>query len=157
VYSRQWLWKAAAAGFCGSVAHSLLMYLKSRTGLLPGFQPYESLQAALGELTGGRIHPVVPWMLSFLNGSTILGFAFGRLYTQLPGSSGAAKGLTFGLLGWLVMGLVFFPLLGMGLFATALDLGLKPALFSLAMILTYSIVLGLTYATLDSRLWGNSP
>ena len=126
------------------------MYLKSRTGLLPGFQPYESLQIALGSVTGGRIHPVIPWVLSFLNGSTILGFAFGRFYPRLPGNSGAAKGLTFGLLGWLVMGLVFFPLLGMGIFATALGLGIGPALFSLAMILAYSVVLGLAYAALDS-------
>ncbi|TKW78519.1 MAG: hypothetical protein DI543_10015, partial [Bradyrhizobium icense] len=61
-----WLWKAALAGFCGSVAHTLLMYLKSRIGLLPSFQPYESLQAALGHLIGGKVNPVVPWVLSFL-------------------------------------------------------------------------------------------
>lgn len=125
------------------------MYLKAKTGLLPGFQPYESLQIVLGNLIGGQINPVVPWVLSFLNGSTILGFAFGRLYSQLPGSGGAAKGLTFGLLGWMLMGLMFFPLLGMGPFATALGLGAGPALFSLAMILAYSIVLGLVYAALD--------
>jgi len=54
-----WIWKAAAAGLCGSAAHSLLMYLKSRLGLLPLFQPYESLQLVLGRLTGGGVHPIV--------------------------------------------------------------------------------------------------
>jgi hypothetical protein len=54
-----WIWKAAAAGLCGSVAHSLLMYLKSRLGLLPSFQPYESLQLALDRLIGGVVHPIV--------------------------------------------------------------------------------------------------
>ena len=49
-----WLWKAAIAGFCGSVAHTLLMYLKSRYGLLPAFQPYESLQAALSRITARK-------------------------------------------------------------------------------------------------------
>jgi len=44
---------------------------------------------------------------------------------------------------------VFFPLLGLGLFATNLDLGIEPALFSLAMLLTYSIVLGSVYAALN--------
>ena len=53
------------------------MYLKSQAGLLPAFQPYESLQATLGHLTGGEVHPIVPWALSFLNGSTILGLASG--------------------------------------------------------------------------------
>ena len=147
--SGHWIWKAAIAGFCGSAAHTFLMFLKFRFGLLPAFQPYESLQAALGHLTGGQVHPIVPWALSFLNGSTILGFCFGRIYAWLPGNSGAAKGVSFGIFGWIVMGLVFFPLLGLGLFATNLDLGIEPALFSLAMLLTYSIVLGSVYAALN--------
>jgi hypothetical protein len=144
-----WIWKSAVAGFCGSAAHTLLMYLKSRTGVLPAFQPYESLQLALGHLTGSRVHPLIPWALSFLNGSIILGFCFGRAYPWLPGHSGAAKGVTFGIFGWAVMGFVFFPLLGLGLFATGLDLGIGPALFSLAMLLTYSVVLGVVYAALN--------
>jgi len=143
-----WIWKAAIAGFCGSAAHTLLMYLKSRFGLLPAFQPYENLQAALAHLTGGQVNPAIPWALSFLNGATVLGFCFGRIYAWLPGNGGAAKGVTFGILGWAVMGLVFFPLLGLGLFATRLDLGIGPALFSLAMLLTYSVVLGVVYAAL---------
>lgn len=145
-----WIWKAAIAGFCGSAAHTLLMYLKSRFGLLPAFQPYENLQAALAHLTGGQVNPAIPWALSFLNGATVLGFCFGRIYAWLPGNSGAAKGVAFGSLGWAVMGLVFFPLLGLGLFATRLDLGIWPALFSLAMLLTYSVVLGVVYAALNS-------
>ena len=72
--------------------------------------------------------------MSFLNGSTILGLCFGRFYSSLPGNSGAAKGVTFGIFGWLLMGFVFFPLVGLGLFAGKLDLGVWPAVFSLAMI-----------------------
>lgn len=127
------------------------MYLKSRLGLLPAFQPYEGLQAALSHLTGGKVHPLVPWVLSFLNGATILGFAFGQLYARLPGRSGTVKGLAFGVAGWLAMGLVFFPLIGLGPFAAGLGLGVEPALFSLAMILAYSLVLGAVYGVLDAR------
>ncbi len=139
------------AGFCGSVAHTLLMYLKSRTGLLPSFQPYESLQVALGRAIGSQVNPVVPWVLSFLNGSTILSFAFDHLYPRLPGRSGQAKGLAFGVAGWLAMGMVFFPLIGLGPFASSLGLGVAPALFSLAMILIYSLVLGAVYGALNAR------
>ena len=146
------IWKAAIAGFCGSAAHTLLMYLKSRTGLLPAFQPYESFQATLAHLTGGEVHPIIPWALSFLNGSTILGLCFGWLYSWLPGKSGAAKGATFGVFGRLAMGVVFFPLVGLGPFAGKLDLGVWPAVFSLAMLLAYSVVLGVVYAALNS--WG---
>ena len=128
------------------------MYLKSRIGLLPSFQPYESLQAVLSQAVGGEVPPVLPWALSFLNGSTLLSFAFDRLYARLPGRSGAAKGLAFGVAGWLAMGLVFFPLIGLGPFATGLGLGIEPALFSLAMILAYSLVLGAVYGALDGRI-----
>ncbi len=145
-----WIWKAAIAGFCGSAAHMLLMYLKSRIGLLPAFQPYDTLQAVLGRVMGSQVHPIIPWMVSFLNGSIVLGFCFGRIYPWLPGNSGAAKGLTFGIFGWALMGFVFFPLLGLGIFATKLSLGIEPALFSLAMVLTYSVVLGTVYAALNS-------
>lgn len=152
-----WIWKATIAGFCGSAAHTLLMYLKWRTGLLPAFQPYENLQAALGHLTGGKVHPVIPWALSFLNGSTILGLGFGRVYSRLPGESGIVKGVVFGVVGWALMGFVFFPLLGLGLFAANLDNGIWPALFSLAMLLTYSVILGIVYAALNPRLETGSP
>ena len=99
-------------------------------------------------LLGTSVHPLVTWVLSFLNGAVVLGFVFGRTYAMLPGRSGAVKGLVFGLLGWIVMGCVFFPLLGRGLFATQAGLGVLPALFSLLMLLTYSVVMGIAYSAL---------
>jgi hypothetical protein len=137
-----------AAGLVGSSAHSCLMFLKSRAGLLPSFQPYDDLQRLLGDLVGGSVGPAVPWLLSFANGAVILGFLFGRTYQLLPGRSGAVKGLAFGVIGWIMMGLIFFPLLGRGLFATGTGLGLLPAAFSLVMVLTYSIVMGIAYSIL---------
>jgi hypothetical protein len=145
-----WAWKAIAAGVCGAAAHTLLMLVKSWSGLLPSFQPYESLQNTFSNFIGKDIHPIVPWMLSFVSGATIAGFLFGRIYTLLPGKTATIKGLIFGLLGWMVMGLLFFPIIGMGLFAIKVGLGIAPALFSLAMLLTYSIVMALAYAALDS-------
>lgn len=43
-----WAWRSIVAGLCGAIAHSLLMYIKSRSGLLPSFQLYESPQIVLG-------------------------------------------------------------------------------------------------------------
>lgn len=144
-------WKALVAGLCGSIAHSLLMYLKWRAGWLPSFQPYASLQATLSQVTGGAVHPLIPWALSFLNGSMVVGFVFGQVYAWLPGRSGALKGLLYGGVGWLVMGLVFFPLIGLGPFGFHVGLGALPALFSLAMLLTYSVVMGVAYEALCAR------
>jgi uncharacterized protein DUF6789 len=143
------MWRTLVAGFCGSAAHTCLMYLKSRMGVLPSFQPYEDLQKTLSLLVGGSVHPFIPWALSFVNGALLLGFVFGRAYRSLPGRTGAAKGFVFGLIGWILMGMLFFPMLGRGFFALQLGLGLQPALFSLAMILTYSVIMGVAYSALD--------
>jgi hypothetical protein len=124
------------------------MFLKSWTGLLPSFHPYEDLQQALSELVGSSVPPVMLWVLSFLNGAVILGFLFGRTYRLLPGRSGASKGFVFGVFGWIVMGMLFFPMLGRGLFATQVGLGMLPALFSLLMILSYSMIMGIAYSAL---------
>jgi hypothetical protein len=142
--------RSLAAGACGSIAHSGLMLLKSSIGLLPAFHPYEDLQRALSDLVGSSVSPMIPWALSFLNGSLVLGTLFGRLYHLLPGRSGAAKGMVFGVVGWIAMGALFFPVLGEGLFASQIGLGLRPALFSLLMLLTYSIIMGKAYSALDT-------
>lgn len=145
------IWKSLAAGLCGSAAHSGLMFLKYRMGWLPSFHPYEDIQQALSGLVGGSVPPAIPWALSFLNGAVVLGILFGRLYRFLPGRSGAVKGFVFGVFGWMAMGVLLFPLLGQGLFATQAGLGARPALFSLAMLLTYSIIMGIAYSVLDQK------
>ena len=147
---KSWIWRSIIAGLSGSVVHFLFMYLKSRTGLLPAFQPYQSFQAALGHWVGTNVPAIVPWVLSFLNGMTILGFLFARINRLLPGRTGAAKGVIFGLIGWVFMGLVFFPVIGLGPFAIRVGSGLGPALLSLVMLQAYSIVLGTVYAALDA-------
>lgn len=150
------IWRSFAAGLCGSAAHFGLMFLKSRMGWLPSFHPYEDIQAALSGMVGGSVSPVVPWMLSFLNGAVVLGILFGRLYRVLPGRSGVAKGFVFGVFGWIAMGMALFPMLGQGLFASRAGLGARPALFSLAMLLTYSIIMGIAYSTLGHKNVGES-
>jgi Family of unknown function (DUF6789) len=146
---RGWIWRSLAAGLAGALAHSGLMYLKVRFGLLPSFDPYASLQHALAQLTGSNVSALVPWALSFLSGATILGFIFGRIYGVLPGRSGLAKGLAFGLIGWALLGLVLFPAIGLGLFGTGAGADFGPAILSLAMLLTYGAAMGMAYAALN--------
>ena len=49
------------------------------------------------------------------------------------------------------MGLVFFPLIGLGPFAMGAGSGSGPAVLSFVMLQTYSIVLGTVYVALDAR------
>ncbi|MGB8610961.1 MAG: DUF6789 family protein [Pseudolabrys sp.] len=144
-----WIWKSAVAGLCGTLVHFCFMYLKSRAGLLPAFQPYQSLQHSLSQWVGADVPTFVPWLFSFVNGMAILGFLFARINRLLPGRNGISKGAIFGLIGWVLMGVIFFPLIGLGPFAFQAGLGIAPALLSLGMLLTYSIVLATVYAALD--------
>jgi hypothetical protein len=149
--NKRWVWKALVAGLCGMFAHWILMYFKSRSGLLPTFNPYAILQATLTRVTGETVNPIVPWALSFLNGFVVISLVFRLIYRWLPGRNGAAKGFVYGFLGWAMMGLIFFPLLGLGVFALNAGLGISPALFSFAMVQTYSVVMGAVYGALGSR------
>jgi hypothetical protein len=99
------------------------MYFKSRAGLLPSFQPYQSLQQTLSQWVGTDVPVIVPWLLSFVNNMAILGFLFGCINGLLPGRNGITKGVIFGLIGWILMGLIFFPLIGLGAFAFRARLG----------------------------------
>ena len=152
--ARRWIARSVVAGASGSAVHFLFMYLKSATGLLPEFQPYHSFQVALSDWLGTNVPHVVPWALSFLNGMTILSLLFGRIHRILPGRNGLTKGATFGLIGWVFMGLIFFPLIGLGPFAIKVGLGAAPAFLSLSMLLTYSVVMATVYVALEGeRKW----
>src|SRR3984893_17214422 len=58
--AKRWVWKAAIAGLCGNITHTLLMLGKAKLGILEAFQPYQSLQIALSYSTGENIHPLMP-------------------------------------------------------------------------------------------------
>ena len=69
---KAWIWKSVVAGFAGSVVHLAFMYVKLTLGILPTFQPYPAFQATLSHWAGTNVPAIVPWLLSFLNGMTIL-------------------------------------------------------------------------------------
>ncbi len=143
-----WIWKSVLAGLAGSIAPNALFYLKAKLGILPTFVPYAELQKTLAALTGADVHPALPWLLSFLNGALVLGPLFRTTYTLLPGESGLVKGIYFGIAGWLLVGFVFLPLIGLGLFAINAGLGAWPTLLMLAMLLIYGAVTGAIYGRL---------
>jgi hypothetical protein len=143
------IWNAFIAGFCGTVVHSLLMLVHSKSGPLPGFQPNEEIQRGLSWVIGTEVHTGVVWLLSFVNGAIVWGFVFGQTYRFLPGNSPWLKGVFFGVCAWLVMGLLFFPLVDRGIFAAKLGLGIAPAMLMLGALFAYSVTMSLVYSLLD--------
>lgn len=137
------------AGLCGTAAHSLLVLVHSKTGPLPNFQPNDDIKRALSQLMGTEIHPGIAWLLLFVNGAMIWSFVFGQAYGFLPGNGPWRKGVFFGVCAWAAMGFVFFPLVGRGVFAVDLGLGIAPAVLMLVMLLTYSVTMSFVYDLLN--------
>jgi len=137
------------AGLCGTIVHSFLVLVHSKTGPLPDFQPNDDLQRGLSRLMDTEVHPGVAWMLLFFNGAVLWGFVFGQTYRFLPGKRPWQKGVFFGLCAWALMGFVFFPLVDRGIFAVALGHGIAPAVLILGMLLTYSVTMSFVYNFLN--------
>jgi hypothetical protein len=112
------------AGLCGTVVHSLLGLVHAKTGPLPEFQPNEDLRRGLAQLLRTDIHPGIAWLIFFVNGALIWGFVFGQIYRFLPGHGPLQKGIFFGICAWAIMGFLFFPIVGRGIFAVGLGSGL---------------------------------
>ena len=106
------------------------------------------MQRLLSSLTDWSFDAPLSWLLPYVNGALILGFAFGKLSVYLPGRTAILKGAAFGFAAWLAMGFGFFPLAGRGVFAYKLGLGGLPAALMFAMLVIYAIVMSLLYAGL---------
>ena len=137
------------AGLIGSVVHSTLMTIRDFVGVIPKFQPYDDMQRILHTVVGGEFSGAT-WIIPFITGALFVGFLFGRIYRYLPGNDYIGKGVFFGILVWLTMGLVFFPLVGHGIFAAGLGLGIKPAMLMFGMLLTYSLTMSVVYDRLSA-------
>jgi hypothetical protein len=137
---------ALLAGLSGTLAHLALMSAKSALHLMPDFQPYEALQTTLNEFVGRELPASVLWLLSWLNGAILVGFVFARIWRRVPGRSGFVKGILFGIAAWLIMGLVIFPMIGLGLFGSIY--GAQAIFLSAVMLLIYSATMGSAYGLL---------
>jgi hypothetical protein len=139
------LQRAILAGACASAAHSGLMGLKTRSGVLPEFHPYDDLQRTIASGIGALVPQSLLWAIAFLNGALVVGFIFHRTYHVLPGQNVITKGLVFGALAWVMMASLLFPVIGEGFFAIGVGRGFLPALLSLAMLLVYGVTLSAIY------------
>ena len=144
------------AGMGATTVHLGLMALKKSFGLLPTFEPYEDLQRLLQTATAGALQ-VPGWLLAYLNGAVILGFIFGKVFPYLPAGGWLHRGVAFGFLAWLCMGLGFLPANGRGFFGLALGLGAGPAALMLGMLTIYAISMSFFYEVLASRPNASNP
>jgi hypothetical protein len=124
-------------GCAGSALHSTLMFAKQSLGILPTFDPYHRLQAAIAGWLGQLATPTTTWLISFMSGATVLGLLFRFVYPRLSLKTALGRGMAFGAIAWGVLGLVLFPFSKIGFFGMGTEAGIFPAFFSLVMMLIY--------------------
>jgi uncharacterized membrane protein YagU involved in acid resistance len=126
--------KAVIAGFAGTVAMTLMMYL-----VAPMMGLKMDIAAMLGSLMGGNW--TAGMMLHFTNGSIVFPAIYTYiLYARLPGSP-AARGTLWGIGLWMLAQVVVMPMMGGGLFSSAMG-GMMAVMASLAGHIAYGSLLG---------------
>ncbi|ORE94461.1 DUF6789 family protein [Acuticoccus yangtzensis] len=88
------------------------------------------------------------WASHVILGILVYGVIFALIQPILPGN-GLVEGISFGILTWLVMMVVFAPLVGHELFMTDLDGRVMGMLAGLNLV--YGAVLGVGYAAFGGR------
>jgi uncharacterized membrane protein YagU involved in acid resistance len=126
--------RAVVGGFVGTLAMTAMMY-----GVAPMMGIKMDIAAMLGSMLGGSW--AAGMMMHFINGSLIFPAIYVYvLYERLPGSP-MVKGTTWGVVLWLVAQTVVMPMMGAGLFSSAMG-GLMAVVGSLVGHLIYGSLLG---------------
>lgn len=136
--------RAVVGGFAGTEAMTMMMYL-----VAPMMGLNMDIAAMLGSVLGGSW--TAGLVMHFVNGSIIFPAIYVHaLYAQLPGSP-AVKGTTWGVVLWLVAQVVVMPMMGAGLFSSAMG-GMMAAMGSLVGHVLYGSVLGAIASSPERRV-----
>jgi uncharacterized membrane protein YagU involved in acid resistance len=136
--------RAALGGLAGTLAMTAMMY-----GVAPMMGLRMDIAAMLGSMLGGSW--TAGLMMHFVNGAVVFPaiYVF-ALYAHLPGSP-AVRGTVWGVALWLVAQTVVMPMMGAGLFSSAMG-GVMAAMGSLIGHVLYGSLLGVIANAPQARL-----
>lgn len=136
--------RAALGGFVGTVVMTAMMYV-----VAPMMGLRMDIAAMLGSMLGGSW--IAGTMMHFVNGSLIFPAIYVyALYAHLPGSP-AIRGTIWGLVLWFVAQTVVMPMMGGGLFSSAMG-GMMAAMGSLIGHILYGSLLGIIASVPEPRV-----
>lgn len=136
--------RAALGGLVGTLAMTAMMYV-----VAPMMGLRMDIAAMLGSMLGGSW--TAGLTMHFMNGSVIFPAIYVyALYAHLPGSP-AVRGTVWGAALWLVAQTVVMPVMGAGLFSTALG-GVMAAMGSLIGHVLYGNLLGVIASAPEVRI-----
>jgi hypothetical protein len=135
--------RAALGGFMGTLAMTAMMYF-----VAPMMGLHMDIAGMLGSMLGGSW--TAGLMMHVVNGSVIFPAIYVHaLYARLPGSP-AIRGTVWGLVLWLVAQTVVMPMMGGGLFSSAMG-GMMAAVGSLMGHGLYGSLLGVIASAPEPR------
>lgn len=137
--------KGLLAGLIATIVLSAPMVMKSSMGIMPELD----LPRMIAGMMGAADRPLIGWAIHFMIGVGIYGFAIALLGNHLPGSSGVARGMIIGFVGWLIMMIMLMPMAGAGMFG--MSLGIMAPMMTLVLHLIFGAVLGWTYGRLNNQ------
>ena len=136
--------RAVLGGFVGTMAMTAMMYV---VGPMMGL--HMDIAAMLGSMLGGRW--AAGMMMHVLNGTLIFSAIYVyALYARLPGSP-VIKGTTWGVALWLMAQVVVMPMMGGGLFSSAMG-GMMAVMGSLVGHVLYGSLLGVIASAPEPRV-----
>lgn len=138
------LTRAMLGGFVGTAAMTAMMYF-----VAPMMGLHMDIAAMLGSMLGGSW--AAGLMMHFLNGTVIFPAIYVyALYARIPGSA-VIKGTVWGVVLWLVAQLVVMPMMGAGVFSSAMG-GMMAAAGSLVGHVLYGSLLGVIASAPEPRV-----
>lgn len=126
--------RAIAGGFIATLAMTMMMYL-----VAPMMGVKMDIAASLAGMLGA------PWtvglIMHFLNGAVIFPLIYALVLFRALKGGPAARGITWGLVLWLMAQLLVMPMMGAGVFSSKMG-GMAAAMASLLGHLVYGALLG---------------
>lgn len=143
--------RSMIAGFVATVVLSVLMLMKGMMGLMPELDVIAML-SKMAEDMMGLGGAGLAWLMHFMIGTVLWGILFALLYEKLPGGGAVAKGISFGVLAWLLMMILPMPMAGAGLFG--MNLGMMAPVMTLGLHVVFGAVLGFVFRQLSPAATG---
>lgn len=132
------------AGFIATSVLSVLILLKT----LAGVMPLLDIARIFGDVF--NMPPLAGWIAHFMLGSLLWGLGFGAFYPRIPGRSMAEKGVTLGVVAWLLMATIAMPMTDLGFMG--LHAGIMAPFLLLMLYLVFGTVLGTSFVVIYSEL-----
>jgi len=133
------------AAFIATVVLSILMLIKSSMGVMPELNVIKMLASQMNSTAG------MGWVAHFVIGTVGYAIAYTVITIIITTEKPILMGIIVGILGWLVMMVALMPMMGKGLFATAMGMGPMPAVATLVLHIIFGFVLGYTVCKLTQQ------